>query len=235
MSDSKRPAIRRRNDPRTPPALRKSERTRQAILDAALKFLWTHPFRDLTVAELMSLAGTSRSAFYQYFQDLHDLMESLLRGLEEEIFGVAAPWLQGEGDPISLLEQTMEGLVRVCYQQGPVLRAVSDAAPMDQRLEQAWAGFLEAFDDAVTLRIEQHQKAGLIKTFDARPVAIALNRMDAYLLIHHFGRRPRGNRDSVRGAILRIWISTLYGDQVLGGGVTERIVKRVKTTKSKTS
>jgi len=235
MSDSKQPAIRRRNDPRNPPALRKSERTRQAILDEALKFLWTHPFRELTVAELMSLAGTSRSAFYQYFQDLHDLMESLLRGLEEEIFGVAAPWLQGEGDPISLLEETMEGLVRVCYQQGPILRAVSDAAPMDQRLEKAWAGFLEAFDDAVTLRIEQHQKAGLIKTFDARPVAIALNRMDAYLLIHHFGRRPRGNRDSVREAILRIWISTLYGDRVLGGGVTKRTVKRVKTTKSKTS
>lgn len=183
----------------------------------------------------MSLAGTSRSAFYQYFQDLHDLMESLLRGLEEEIFDVAVPWLQGEGDSISLLEETMEGLVRVCYQQGPILRAVSDAAPMDQRLEKAWADFLKAFDDAVTLRIEQHQKAGLIKTFDARPVAIALNRMDVYLLSHHFGRRPRGNRDSVREAILRIWVSTLYGDRVLSGGVTERPVKRAKTNKSKTS
>ena len=32
----------------------------------------------------MSLAGTSRSAFYQYFEDLHDLMEVLLRGMEED-------------------------------------------------------------------------------------------------------------------------------------------------------
>jgi len=55
----------------------------------------------------------------------------------------------------------------------------------------------------------------LIKPFDARPVAMALNRMDAYLMIHHFGRRPRGNRESVRDAILRVWVSTLYGDKAL--------------------
>ncbi len=31
--------------------LRKSERTRQAILDGALEFLWSRPFREMTVAE----------------------------------------------------------------------------------------------------------------------------------------------------------------------------------------
>ena len=215
MSEREQAQIRRRNDPRNRSTLRKSERTRQAILDAALKFLWTHPFRDLTVGELMSLAGTSRSAFYQYFQDLHDLMEALLEALKEEIFDIAAPWLQGEGDPIPLLEETMEGLVRVCYRQGPILRAVSDAAPMDARLEKAWADFLKDFDDAVTNRIEHHQALGLIKPFDARPVAIALNRMDAFLLIHHFGHRPRGKQKSVLEAIVRVWISTLYGEHAL--------------------
>ena len=117
MSETKQSQIRRRNDPRNRPALRKSERTRQAILDAALKFFWTHPFRELTVGELTSLASTSRSAFYQYFEDLHDLMEALFCGIQEDIFDVAAPWLQGEGDPIALLEETIDGLVRVCYQQ----------------------------------------------------------------------------------------------------------------------
>ena len=215
MSKTKRSEIRRRNDPRSRPAPRKSERTRQSILDAALKFLWAHPFRDLTVGELMSLAGTSRSAFYHYFEDLHDLMEVLLRSMEKDIFDVTAPWFQGEGDPVPLLEESLGNLVRVCYQQGPVLRAVTDAAPMDERLEKAWMSFIKDFDDAVTQRIEQHQAVGLIKPFDARPVANALNRMDANLMIHHFGRRPRGNRESVRDAIVRVWISTLYGDKAL--------------------
>jgi len=221
MSKHKQTQIRRRNDPRKGLPLRKSERTRQAILDAALKFLWTHPFRELTVGELMSLAGTSRSAFYHYFEDLHDLMEVLLRGVEEDIIEVAGPWLQGEGDPIPLLEETVDGLVRVCYQQGPVLRAVSDAAPMDERLEKAWTAFLKDFDDAATQRIEQHQAVGLIKPFDARPVAMALNRMDAYLMIQHFGRRPRGNQKSVRDAIVRVWVSTLYGDKALANSLSK--------------
>ena len=215
MSQNKQSQIRSGNDPRNAPALRKSERTRQAILDAALMFLWTHPFRDLTVGELMSLAGTSRSAFYRYFEDLHDLMEVLLRGMEEEILAVTSAWFNGEGAPLPLLEESIENLVLILYQQGPILRAVSDAAPMDERLEKVWTHFQKDFDDAVTNRIEQQQADGLIKSFDARPVAIALNRMDAFLLIHHFGRRPRGNQKSVRDAIVRVWVSTLYGDKAL--------------------
>lgn len=49
---------------------------------------------------------------------------------------------------------------------------------------------------------------------------MAINRMDAYLIIHHFGRRPRGNRDSVLDAILRVWISTLYGDEALANSLS---------------
>ena len=140
----------------------------------ALKFLWTHPFRELTVGEVMSISGASRSAFYQYFADLHELMETLLQGIEDDIFAVAMAWFEGEGDPVALLEETMAGLVRVCYRQGPILRAVADAAPMDERLEKAWTNVLKNFDDAITDRIEQQQAAGLIKPFEARPVAMAL-------------------------------------------------------------
>ena len=64
----------------------KSERTRAAILNAALDFLWSHPFRDMTVNAVMASAGASRTAFYLYFGDLHTVMESLLDRVQEEIF-----------------------------------------------------------------------------------------------------------------------------------------------------
>ena len=140
---------------------RKSDRTRQAILAGALEFLWSRPFREMTVAELMSISGASRPAFYQYFNDLHDLMETLLQGIESDILGVAAPWLGGEGDSTAMLDQSLNGLVKVCYQRGPILRAVADASASDERLEQAWAAFLTGFDDAVTTRIEQLQVDGV--------------------------------------------------------------------------
>jgi len=191
--------------------LRKSERTRRAILDGAIEFLWSKPFREMTVANLMSIAGSSRSAFYQYFTDLHDLMETLLRELEKDIFETTDPWIDGKGDPIAMLRESQAGLVRIGFERGPILRAVADASASDKRLELVWGDFLSSFDDAVTLRIEQQQQEGLIPAFDARSVAIALNRLDTSLLIHAFGHRPRNNPDLVHETLTRIWTSTLYG------------------------
>ncbi len=190
--------------------VKKSERTRQAILDSALELLWSRPFRDITISDLMSITGAGRSAFYQYFDDLYGLMEKLLLGLEEDIFEVAAPWFAGEGDTVVLLRESLSGLVRVCYEQGPLLRAVADASTTDERLESSWAGFLLQFDDAVTAHIEGQQAQGIIPAFDARPVAVALNRLDASLFVHAFGRHPRQNPELVLEAVTRIWTSTLY-------------------------
>ena len=78
----------------------KSERTRAEILNAALDFIWSHPFRDMTVNLVMTPTGAGRSAFYQYFKDLHDLMESLLDLLKNEVYAVTTPWFEGTGDPV---------------------------------------------------------------------------------------------------------------------------------------
>jgi len=82
----------------------------------------------MTVAELMSITGVGRSAFYQYFKDLHELMETLLQGVAEAIFEAADPWLNGEGDASVLLPQSLAALVEVCYESGPILRAVAEAS-----------------------------------------------------------------------------------------------------------
>jgi AcrR family transcriptional regulator len=192
-------------------------------VDAALEFIWSHPFRDMTVNSLMTSTGLSRSAFYQYFEDLHDLMENLLDMLKDEVFAVTGSWFQGAGDPIILLNESLAGLVDVCYRLGPILRAADDAAATDERLEKAWNQFVKQFDDAVTARIQSDQAQGLIPDFDARPVAIALNRLDAYTLIDAFGQRPRKQPQPVREALTRIWISTLYGSEWLENGPSDLV------------
>jgi AcrR family transcriptional regulator len=188
----------------------KSERTRAAIFERAFEFLWNHQFRDLTVNELMAPLPVGRSAFYQYFSDLHGLMETMLHDVEYEILGVANPWFAGEADAVPALRQSLAELVRVSHARGPILRAVHDAAASDYRLEQAWNAFLGRFDTAVAERIERDQAKGLTPRFDPVPVAIALNRMDAYAFIQAFGRRPRQPQEPVLDGITRIWLSTLY-------------------------
>lgn len=215
MSGTKKPSPLRVN-PQPSTKIGKSERTRAAILNNALDFIWSHPFRDMKVSSLMASTGVSRSAFYQYFNDLHEVMENLLAILQDEIFEAAGPWVAGVGDPVVLVNESLTGLVRVCYQQGPLVRAVADAATTDERFEKDWKQFLGQFDDAACARIEADQKQGLIPDFDARPVAVALNRLDAYTIIEAFGQRPRSKPKPIQEALSRVWVSTLYGSEWLG-------------------
>ena len=225
MSEQKRSTSTLRVSPQATLAIRKSERTRTAILNAALDFVWSHPSRDMTITSLMSTTGVGRSAFYQHFKDLHEVMETLLEMLQDEIFEAAKPWTAGVGDPAALVQESLAGLVRVCYERGPFLRAVTDAATTDERLETSWNRFLEGFDNAATDRIEADQAQGLIAEFAARPVAFALNRLNAYTLIQAFGQHPRSQPEPVRRALMRIWTSTLYSAEWIESGSSDLVRK----------
>ena len=200
-------------EPEPIPKIGRSERTRAEILDAAFEFLWSRPFRDMTVNSLMATTSISRSAFYRYFDDIHGLMQALLTRLESEILEGVSPWLSDGGDPVALLYESLAAEVRICYRHGPFIKAISDAAGTNAQLEDEWNWFLDRFDDAVSERIVADQELGLIEAFDPRPVATALNRVDAAMYVRAFGHRPRSRPEQVQDAITRVWISTLYGQR----------------------
>ena len=50
-------------------------------------------------------------------------------------------------------------------------------------------------------RFAADQALGLIEAFDPRPVAVALNRVDAYTFIRAFGQRPRSRPEQMRSVI----------------------------------
>lgn len=211
MSTHKPPKSPLRVIPQPTPTITKSARTRAAILNAAFEFVWSHPFRDMTITSLMASTELGRSVFYKYFTDLHEVMETLLEMLQGGIVDATEPWYAGVGDPTALLQEGLAGLVQVCYERGPFLRAMTDAAATDERFEAIWNRFMENFDNTVAERIEADQAQGLIADFDARPVAIALNRLNAGTLIQAFGQHPRSQPEPVLQSLARIWISTLYG------------------------
>jgi AcrR family transcriptional regulator len=176
-----------------------------------VRFLWRHDFRDLTIAELMAGTTLSRPAFYQYYKDLHQLMESLLGEVEAIMRETANPWILGEGEPIAALRISLRGVVQTTVDHGPVFRAVAEAAPLDERLEAAWTAFMLRWDDAVSARIAAQQEEGLIQGGDPRRLANALNAMDAAVLIDQFGQQPQGNPEEVLDTLHAIWVGALYG------------------------
>jgi TetR/AcrR family transcriptional regulator, ethionamide resistance regulator len=191
-----------------------SEEARREIMNAAVRFFWLHTFRDLTIGRLMEETPLSRSAFYQYFRDLHELVEHLLLEVAEVMRQTAHPWISGEGEPIAALRSSLRGVVQTAYDHGPVFRAISEAAPLDERVEKTWSAFMKGWDDLVEARIKAQQKAGLIShSLDAQRIANALNALDASVLITHFGRRPQGDPEAVLETLHHIWVATLYGHQ----------------------
>jgi len=187
------------------------EEARREIRDSAAQFLRRRHFRDLTVGEVMAGTPLSRPAFYQYFTDVHDLIVSLLREIEAIMHQTANPWISGVGEPIAALLESNRGVVETCVKHGPIIRAIVEAAPLDERLEQAWASFMERWDDAVEARIVAQQRDGLIPPFDARRIANALNSLDVNLVVAAFGRHPQGDPEEVLETMHRVWSSTLYG------------------------
>lgn len=159
------------------------------------------------------MAGTtlSRPAFYQYFTDLHDLIVSLLGDIEAIMHQTASPWISGEGEPIAALRESNRGVVETCAKHGPIIRAIVEAAPLDERLEQAWSSFMGRWDDAVEAQIVAQQRDGLIPPLDARRTANALNSLDMNLVIAAFGRHPQDDPKAVLETMHRVWSSTLYG------------------------
>ena len=207
MSEPEKASIRHRD---LPPS--KSALTRSRILDAGHEFLETRPFREMSVGALMKDTGVSRPAFYQYFKDVHELMEALLEEVKVGIIEGAQAWFANEGDPLVELQKSLAALVEVGVAHGNILKAVADAAPGDERLEHAWNTFLASFDDVVAAQIAHHQSQGFTPIFEPLPVAYALNRMDAGVLIHAFGTDSKADKAEILRAITQIWISTLYPD-----------------------
>lgn len=184
--------------------------TKSAIMDAGHEFLQTRPFRELTVGSLMKRIRLSRATFYLYFNDLHGLMEALLDEVKVGIVEGARPWLSNEGDPQEELRKSLASLIEMGWEHGAILKAVDDAAPNDERLENVWEAFVASFDEVVAARIANDQAAGITPEFDPLPVARALNRMDAGILIHAFGTPEKAPKAEVLAAVSRIWFSTLY-------------------------
>jgi AcrR family transcriptional regulator len=203
----------------------KSERTRAEIVNAVLDFTWSRPFADMTVTALMDLTSSSRSTFYAHFNDLHEPMEAVLDLLKHEIFDAVRPWLAGVGDPVRLISETIAALMRVCFERGPFLKAISDAAASDARFERGWESFLGEFDVAGAARVRADQEQGLIGAFEPETVIFALNRMNARTAITAFGTRPQQRLEPVSTALARVWISTLYGTQWATNGSSDLIRK----------
>ena len=167
----------------------------------------------------MARTGLSRPAFYAYFKDRYELVTHLLEGIGGLLFAVDRRWLVG--DPglgreksAAVLRDALRGGAETFERYGPVLRAISDAASYDERVEEMYRfGLIERLILAVADRISRDVEAGNSpQELAPEETARALVFMTERYLIDAYGRpSERRNRDAVVSTLETVWISTLYG------------------------
>jgi AcrR family transcriptional regulator len=205
---------------RGPRRRRRPEEAERTIMAAARAFLEEHPFREMTVEEVMVRTGLSRPAFYAYFKDRYDLVTRLLEGVGGLLFALDWRWLSGAAEEDEAREVLVDALragSQTFVEYGPVLRAIADAAGYDARVEQVYRyGLIERLVAAVGARISRDVEVGVTSgDTDAEQTARALVLMTERYLLDVFGRperRPsRRETEAVFGTLEKIWVRTLYG------------------------
>ena len=200
---------------------RKPEDAERAILAAGRAFLEEHPFREMTVEGVMVRTGLSRPAFYAYFDDRYDLVTRLLEGVGGLLFAVDWRWLSGdssEGREVAgeVLADALRKGSETFVQYGPVLRAISDAAVQDPKVEEVYRyGLIERLVSAVAARVARDVEAGVSPgSLDPEETARALVLMTERYMLDAFGNpSERLSQDRIVTTVNTlqvVWLNTLY-------------------------
>ncbi|HZA90496.1 MAG TPA: TetR/AcrR family transcriptional regulator [Solirubrobacterales bacterium] len=186
------------------------EQARARILAAAEEFLRTRPFRELTVEELMKAAGLPRTVFYRHFADLHEMVLRLLQKIVSELSEFAREWAASVGQFSDLGRANFERVVDFFARNGPLIRAVADAAAGDEELERVYGGFIDGFDELTGRALERLVDEGRIAALDVPQTARALTLLNERYLLDAFGREPMTDRERVSEALWTIWRRTVF-------------------------
>ena len=158
----------------------------------------------------MAQVGLTRTAFYRHFEDTTDLVLRLLQELMIKLYPVAKRWRATAGERYP--DAAREGLAAIVdffVADGPLLRAIVDAAVIDDRIEVAYRGVTETFTELTAQALERLVADGRLEALDCRAVASALNHMNHAYLLAEFGREPFGDRDVVLATVERIWLGAV--------------------------
>jgi AcrR family transcriptional regulator len=115
---------------------RRRDLVRSRLIGRALELAETAPFEDLTIDEIATGAGLSRSAFYLHFRDKHDLLLAAVQPAAGELEELAGSWWEGEGPPAQRVQRAVEGVVGAYAVHAGPLRLAAEVSTYDEEVER---------------------------------------------------------------------------------------------------
>lgn len=186
------------------------EEVRSGVRQATLRLLAQTPYKDLTIDDIAREAGLSRSAFYFYFRDKHDLLLAVTEEVADELYHEADRWWHGRGEPETLVREALSGVGAVYQRHAELLRVATEVSTYDEEVRQFWRALVERFIDATSDYLRREQEAGrLLRPLAPRPTAEALVWMverTLYVQVAGGEREP----EELVATLVPLWVAVLY-------------------------
>jgi TetR/AcrR family transcriptional regulator, ethionamide resistance regulator len=100
-------------------------------------------FSDISVEQVVSRAGASRSTFYSYFDDMGHLLRTVGEGVVGEVVSSARQWMDLDtGITQQRLQSIFEGLIDTYRRRAKLLAALAEASTYDEGVRDEFHAML---------------------------------------------------------------------------------------------
>lgn len=189
---------------------RRRDEVKQRLQQALRLEVRDQPFREVKIEQIAEAADLSRSAFYFYYRDKSDLLMDATTGTVEMLYAEADRWWHGDGEPASMIRESLGGVVSVWEQNADVLRVVTEVSTYDEEIRKFWRGLVLTFIDATADFIRREQAAGRAPAdVDPSPVAeLLVWQLERSLYIYvSTGDRPAAE---IVEPVASLWLRAIY-------------------------
>uniref|UniRef100_UPI003568E293 TetR/AcrR family transcriptional regulator n=1 Tax=Paraconexibacter sp. TaxID=2949640 RepID=UPI003568E293 len=121
-------------------------------------------FADITVEQLITEAGISRSTFYVYFEDKGVLLLALAEDVVGRLIDAARVWWELPPDGTRAdVESALRGIADVYAQHASIWSALVDTSAYDPNVRASFRGVVALAIEGVSRHIREGQKAGTVR------------------------------------------------------------------------
>ncbi len=193
------------------------ELARTEILDATERLLRKMPFSELNVTIVMAHTRLSRSSFYEYFKDLHEVLVMLTGRVVQEMATLTrevdarAPSAEDRIGYLAALREKYLISCRLHRRHRHLYRALVEAANSDAAAARVLEDYLETMTQGAMENLKNVQKAGGAVGLNVRETARAMILMTEGYILEKLCRGHAADLEQVTDIMLMILDRVCFG------------------------
>ena len=185
------------------------EEARARIISVATDLVRERSYAELSVGEIMERAGIGRTIFYRHFDDLNDLLARAGLDAANGLFAAARRIGEDDGRGEDAIRPAMEAAVAVYRKDGPVLRALAEAAAAQPSIADGRAALRGRMDELVAQRLREMPDVADNRPEDVDETARALTALMTSYMLDAYGYKPRVTEEVAVNTMTEIWVGAI--------------------------